>query len=212
MNSRTICLLIATVILAGQASVFADLIDIAQVGRKVNAAEAAGGAPLNGDVYQFMVTTDADILSVNQVRIYDFLTGQPLTLYHHPLVGVQFPVGSEPIFPGLSADSFIVTPGPTLLLGADLPGDGQTTFGDLTNDGPVDHYIFAQLTVPVGTQLGFSGGISIASVDNPGEVFRKAFQFVPVPEPSSLLVAAAAIAGGTALSRRARRSECYFTK
>jgi hypothetical protein len=190
----------------------ADLVTFNTSVRKVTPAEAnagvagGGSAPLNGDVYQFAVTTDADILSVNQVLIS--LSGGA-TLYHNAFGDAANANEGQPalipVFPALGVDSWINTPGNTVRLGADLPGDGVTTFGDLQNDGPVTNFIFAQLTVPEGTQGSFSGRISIPSTNNPGAIFNQPFSFQFIPEPSAFVMAGVGMAGALAAGRCRRR-------
>jgi hypothetical protein len=183
--------------------------------RKVTPAErdtpasGGGGAPPNGDVYQFRVTTDGDILSVNQVQIV--LQGG-VSLYNHPFGD---PANAEPghpglvaLFPSLAADSWITTPGLTQRLGADLPGDGQTAYGDLTDDGPQQDFIFAQLTLPDSGLFRFTARITIASKDNPGEAFVVPYSFAPfldVPEPSTAILAGAGLVGLAAVAIRKRQ-------
>jgi hypothetical protein len=89
-------------------------------------------------------------------------------------------------------DTWIDTPGVGARLGPDLPGDGTTTIGDTTNDGPVSDFVFAQLTVPHGHQFRFEGRISIAG-QQPGTVFDQPFSFTTIPEPASGWLAACAL-------------------
>src|SRR5688572_383245 len=106
---------VAGLLAPGAAS--ADLIGVSKLGpafgpsREVTAAEASLGAPLNGDVYQFVVTTDADVLSINRVRVWDQLTGQPLNALHQHPLGHRWLDLLVPPPPTITADSFIETPG-----------------------------------------------------------------------------------------------------
>jgi hypothetical protein len=167
----------------------------------VNAS--SGGLTLQSQILMCFVTTDADILSVNQVLVT--LTGG--SLYQAPA-----PFGSnteppDPLFvginPALAADSWISTPGATSRLGGDLPGDGTGSWGDLTNDGPQTNFKFAQLTIPAfssGARAIFTGRISLAGANGP-EVFsfgpnldleqfpRPPFPTLPEPGSGSLLTA-----------------------
>jgi len=202
---------LALCLIAGEAA--ADLINASQIGtsgfptRKVTGAEAGdvgGGAPANGDVYEFRVTTDGDILSVFGVSVDGAARGS--------LFNVPAPFGSNneppspafiPLRPALTADSWVSTPGTTSTLGEDLPGDGvNTTFGDLTNDGNQTDFLFARLTVPEGTMGVFRGSIAILG-DN-GEPFNQAFSFaLGIPEPATLALAGMGLIGFIALRRKA---------
>jgi hypothetical protein len=160
--------------------------------------------PLNGDVWQFQVTTDGDILSIGNVLI---AIPAGATLYNHPFGDSANANPGNPaliaVFPSLDVDSWITTPGVTTRLGADLPGDGITTFGDLTNDGPQSNFIFAQLTVPHGVRFSFFGVVSIAS-STTGSEFTRPFAFVPAlePEPTTFCMAGLSFIGFIATSRR----------
>jgi hypothetical protein len=165
---------------------------------------SADGAPINGDVWQFKATTDGDILSVNNVLITIHFPAVA-TLYNHPFGD---PSNAEPgnpaliaVFPSLDVDSWITTPGATVRLGPDLPGDGTTTFGDLTSDGPQSEFIFAQLTFPHGTVFDFAGRVSIAS-QTQGNVFSQSFHFSNVPEPAACWLAVSFVCIKLASDRR----------
>jgi len=137
-----------------------------------------------GQVHKFFATTNADILSVNQVQVQVAGGG---------LFQIAPPFGSnieppDPAFVGLNEtlnwDSWVTTPGPTVLLGADLPGDGTGTWGDLSSDGPQTNFHFARLTIPQGTTGLFTGRISVAGAAGP-EVFPFSFP-LGIPEPAGL--------------------------
>ena len=81
-------------------------------------------------------------------------------------------------FPGLSADTYVTTPGETAVLGGGLPADGDDTFGDVSDDGPQTDFQFAQMTFPSGGGVSFSGEIAIAGSDG---VFSQAFDFLDFP-------------------------------
>ena len=123
------------------------------------------------------------------------------------LFNVDPPFGSnttppDPLFlelnPALEADSWVTTPGMTNLLGADLPGDGGTTFGDLSNDGPQEMFHFMRLGVPTGTFAWVSGVVTIAGDSGP-ESFD--FRYAQcIPEPSSIVLLS--IASGLCVLRK----------
>lgn len=125
----------------------------------------AAGAPVGGEIFDVFVTTDADILSINQVLI------------DKDLFNVDSPFGSNtapapPEFVALNraleADSWITTPGATALLGPDLDAtDGTSAFGDLSNDGPQTDFHFARLTAINESSLSFSGRVSVAGPSGP---------------------------------------------
>lgn len=159
-------------------------VEMVPPGRTVSDAEAAQGAPAGGNVFQFLVSTDGDILSVSQIKV---TLAQGASLYNNAFGDSQNAEPGQPVliptFPALGVDSWITTPGSTLQLGPELPGDGDlTTFGDLTNDGPQDHFMFAQLTTPAGAFRSFTGRVSIAGVGN--QVYSVPFAFF-IPEPTA---------------------------
>jgi hypothetical protein len=197
----------------------ADVVTISQVlggggvgtpSRSVTSAEAtaaANPAPADGDVYQYKVTTDGDILSVGNIKIT--LEGNA-TLFQNPLGDASDAnkptAGLEAVFPSITADTWIDTPGAGSRLGPALPGDGTTTVGDLTSDGAVTDFIFAQLTVPHGTKGTFTGQVSIAGgggttvVDQPFSFSLGAGPIVP--EPATLGLSSLAFMGLAAAARR----------
>lgn len=189
----------------------ADLITFSQSWppRRVTAAEAAGGAPADGRVFEFRVTTDGDILSINTLQL---TLGTGVQLYNHSFGEADEANPPNPalvgLFPALAADSWIDTPGPTSLLGVKFPGDGvNTTYGDLTNDGPQQDFLFARITLSPAIEsvvARFRGFVSIAGGGG-STVYSQPFDFVTpldpfppdVPEPSTaaLLSGAAGVIG-----------------
>jgi hypothetical protein len=140
----------------------------------VPVAAVRDGAPACGVIFRYFVTTSHDILSVNQVLI----TGPAPFQVAPPFGSNTEPPPPEFIAlrPSLLADSWITTPGVTSRLGPDMPGDGTSTWGDLTNDGPQTRFQFAQLTTPSGFGR-FQGRISLA-----GDTGPVAFPFdIPAP-------------------------------
>lgn len=141
-------------------------------------------------VHEFFVTSDADILSVNNVEISG-------TLYQDPLgtdTGAPIPPFTE-LIPSLGADSWITTPGNTSTAGGGFSNPRSSWF-DSSNDGAVTHFMFARLTSP--NLRSFSGRVSVAgatSVEN--------FEFAApiVPEPASMAMAGMGLIGMIAASR-----------
>jgi len=129
-------------------------LSIARQSRAVTPDEIAGGAPSGGFVHEFFVTTDTDILSVNKVNI-------DVPLYEHAL-GADNAAPAQPIvdmMPSLAADSFIQMPSDTVMLGGGVAGAGEKLWGDLSNDGGQENFLFARLTVDqTGT---FGGNVSV---------------------------------------------------
>jgi hypothetical protein len=166
-----------------------------------SAAAIAAGVPANECIAKFFVTTDADILSVNQV--ITFTMGGPFFQVPPPFGSDTEP--PDPAFLSLNraleADSWITTPGATSKLGggSGFPGDGTGTWGDLSNDGPRANFQFAQLTIPDGQGGTFHGRISVAGASGP-EAFEFVFPFC-IPEPSTGLL----LALGALVGLRARR-------
>lgn len=155
------------------------------------------GAPV-GNINDLFVTTDADILSIGNVRLE--LNGDAFQ--------VPPPFGSNDSAPdpafiafnqALRADSWITTPGDTSRLGPDFGGlDGGTTFGDLSNDGPQNMFQFARFGTPLGVVGTFSGRVTVAGSAGP-ESFD--FSFV-IPEPATMMLAGLGMIGLVAARRR----------
>jgi hypothetical protein len=145
-------------------------------------------------VWKFFVTTDADIQSIEDVLI---VSDPP---YQHPLGTDTEPPspGLVSVFPALGADSWITTPGSTLVFGGF--GMPNSAWVDLSDDGPVNNFQFAQITAPVF--LLFTGTLKLVGLNQAIEAVP--FAFIPLPEPSSAILAAAAFVG--ALTRRRARA------
>jgi hypothetical protein len=151
-----------------------------------SAAAVAAGVPEGTLVNVYTVTTDADILSVNQVVA---------TLSGGSLFQVAPPFGSDNEAPdpafitlnrALEADSWITTPGATSKLGggSGFPGDGTGTWGDLTNDGPQTNFKFATLSLASNFNGMFIGRVSVAGTAGP-EVFPFSLP-INIPEPGTI--------------------------
>jgi hypothetical protein len=149
--------------------------------------------PQGSKVWTFTVTTDSDILAFENIKI-EPLVGSG-AMYHNPFgdpANANKPNPALiPAFPSLGDDSWFDTPGNTSRLGADLPGDGLTTFGDLDDNGPQVDFVFAQLTLPPTFLQGvMTGRIAINSTASPGTPYSQDFRIVfPVPEPAGALLA-----------------------
>jgi hypothetical protein len=212
MNRRVLlsaCLAVAASY-ACLAPAHANSIAVSSSWRRTSAQEsgdAASPAPLGGWVIQLRMTTDSDILAIENVSI---TTAPPaLPLYNNPFGDAANANRPQPalfpVFPALEADSYFDTPGNTSRLGADLPGDGVTTFGDLDNNGPQTDFVFAQLTYPATLLQGTATfRVSINSTTNPGTPYSQDFSVRLIPEPTSAALAALAAASATALRRRQR--------
>jgi hypothetical protein len=199
--TKTIFGFVAAVAFGAAATVNAATATITQQGPITNPGPeaVAAGAPAGGQVHKFVVTSDADILSVNQVLI----TGPALFQVAPPFGSNTEP--PDPAFVGLNraleADSWISTPGATSRLGPDMPGDGTSTWGDLTNDGAQGNFLFATLTIPPQTFGRFQGRISLAGAEGP-EVFPFDFP-LGIPEPGTFAMAGMGLIGFIAMRRRA---------
>lgn len=134
------------------------------------------GAPEGGLIFDLFVTTDADILSVDQVLVD--LSGGSLFQVDPPFGSDAAPPSPEFIAlnRALEAHSWITTPGSTSFLGPGLDmADGTSVFGDLTDDGAVTDFQIGRFTVPAGTTGTISGRVSVAGVDGP-----ESFPFSPI--------------------------------
>lgn len=187
--------------------------------RGVTAAEVAGGAPARGLVLQIRATTDGDIISIDDVKL---TLGPGVLLYDHPFGTADQANQPTPalvgLFPALGSDSWVDTPGPTTLFsGVPFPGDGvNTTYGDLTDDGPQQEFVFSQFTVHPATanvlgQFSFTGSMTISGGDGLA-VYTQLFDYTtslegfqfPVPEPSPVILLLPAL-GCMAAARDPRR-------
>jgi hypothetical protein len=109
-----------------------------------------------GFVHQFFVTTTTDLISVSDVEI----DGK---VYQHEEGSSRKPPNARvlKIWPGASADSFLTTPGNTLVTGGGFyaPPSAEISWHDKSDDGPLDEFLFAQLTA---SETGsFSGAINV---------------------------------------------------
>jgi hypothetical protein len=152
---------------AGANTISAHVEDV--LGRSPTLAEVnaiVDPVPAGARIHRFQVTTDSDILAFENVQIVPCDPRlPPIPLYNNRFGDAGN--ASKPndaliaAFPSLGADTWFDSPGNTSRLGADLPGDGQTTFGDIDANGPQYNYVFAQITT-YGT--GLQGGGFIVKV------------------------------------------------
>jgi hypothetical protein len=214
VTRRLLTALIAMALVAGGNAAHANQIATCGCYRNVTPAEIAAGVPADAQIRKYFITTDSDILAFENLQITKFPVAS--VLYQHPFGDEQNANPPNPalvpFFPALSADSWFDTPGLTSRLGPDLPGNGQTTFGDLSNDGPQTKFQFAQLTYsPAATSVGLTFRASINSTTNPGVPYSQDFSIedaltgpvLCIPEPASWALAIAAM---FAFAKSARRS------
>ena len=169
------------------------------LGRSVTPEESgdANGPPAEAKVYEFIVTSDADILRVGDV----FIDTGGAGLYNNATGSNTAPPNPAfvAVFPSLGADSWITTPGAgTSTAGGDL-GDDNASWFDTTNDGPVTDFTFARLTT-TGALNSFRGVISVAGSGGP-EVFPFNITF-GIPEPTSLALFGVGVVGLALAGRR----------
>lgn len=176
---NTLCLMsIALLPVAAQAAT----VEFSVSTSPVSAEAEAAGAPAGGTIFDYFVTTDADILSVDQVLV-DVSGGS--------FFQVPPPFGSDTVPPdpaflalnrALEADSWITTPGSTNLLGPGLDmTDGTSTFGDLSNDGLQTDFHFARFGMPPDTTGTFSARVTVAGASGP-ESFPLSVDLEVVPD------------------------------
>ena len=134
----------------------------------ISAEAIADGAPACGTTYDLFVTTDADILSIDQVLV----SSHGAELFQVPPPFGSDTAASHPEFialrPAAEFDSWITTPGMTIVLGPGLDAtDGTSTFGDLSDDGPQDDFHFARLTFSQGGSFDFRGRVIVGGANGP---------------------------------------------
>lgn len=142
----------------------AAMVEVSMTQRGITTDEANAPTdtpPSDGVVYEFWVTSDADILSVDEVNIanagdlFQFVTVGSDTAPPNPALAASFP--SSP------ADSYITTPGANTSTtgGFDTPG---SSWFDTSDDGGVSMFQFAQLTFPgnLAADLSFTGRVNVA--------------------------------------------------
>jgi hypothetical protein len=161
----------------------------------VTAAEAGGGAPAGGTVFEFFVTTDLDILSVDQVNV----TPGDL-LFQETVVGSNVNPPNPalvPVFPALAADSYITTPGTTNTTGGANPFlVPDSSWFDTDSNGAQNNFKFAQLTFPAANagSWSFTGRVNLAgtTVENFPFSFSSG---ATIPEPSTMVMGGLSLIG-----------------
>jgi MYXO-CTERM domain-containing protein len=172
------------------------------IGRPATAA----GVPPNADIHEFLVTTDADILQIDQVALYLF---PGTSLFQVPTASggsdTERPSALfESLAPTLTADSWITTPGATSIAGNvnDPFGTPNNSWFDTTNDGPQSNFMFARVTLFGGLRWGYlSGRIQVAGAEGP-ESFPFTLTLSVFPEPNSVIMGAMGLLGLVAVRRR----------
>jgi hypothetical protein len=135
-------------------------LSLARHSREVTAEEIAGGAPAGGFVHEFFVTSTTDLLCVSPAQV-------DVPVYQHAQGSDMEPPREEltAFAPGVTADSFIDMPGDTLTLGNGWV-DHTGLWGDLSNDGAQEDFLFARFTT-MGETGTFSGKMFARSYDTP---------------------------------------------
>jgi hypothetical protein len=129
-------------------------VSLARSTREVTPEEIAGGAPAGGYVHDFFLTSDTDLLSYSDIKV-DVPLFQDL-------------LGSDigPSAAALAADSYLTTPGSTVVLGGGFADTGGgALWGDLSNDGAQQGFHFARLTT--GQTGSFTGRVAVRGYDAP---------------------------------------------
>lgn len=147
--------LISTLALAvSSATSSAAVVSLVRESRPASAAELAAGAPAGGVVHDFFITSQSDLLSISGVTI-------DAPLYRHQL-GSDHRLSAKALVEqdaSVGASSFIQMPGETLVLGGGFGGGAESLWGDLTDDGAQQDFLFARLTT---TDVGsFTGSLAV---------------------------------------------------
>jgi hypothetical protein len=134
-------------------------IELTRRTRAVSVKEHAFGVPA-GYVHEFFATTSTDLISISNV---DF-SG---SIFQHAQGSDRKPPNERVLrlWPSSSADSFVTTPGNTRGLGKGFygTGDPEIVWYDETEDGALDEFLFARLTVSETST--FTGEINVRGPD-----------------------------------------------
>lgn len=130
-------------------------IELTRRSRPTNDIERKYGVP-DGIVHEFFVTSATDLISIGSVSIDS-------PVYRHEQGSDRKPPNERVsrLYREITADSFVTTPGRTEVLGKGFygTGDPEIVWYDLTDDGPLDEFLFARLTVDqTGT---FAGEVNV---------------------------------------------------
>lgn len=192
--------LFAIVAFVGFAS--ADMIDLSMTTRMPTAAEIGGDAALEGAmIHDFWATTDGDVLAINFVGI------NPLGILYKNTLGSEVEAPNPAFvaaFPALGATSYLTTPGGTGQAGGNFGNaQGQVSWYDADDTGPLDNYKWGQLTTLAGATGTFTGRFDIAGAEGPyGQEFSFDLGGEVIPEPSTFAILGIALIGLGALLRK----------
>jgi hypothetical protein len=176
------------------------------VGRVPPADAIGAGVPANTMVHEFNVTTDADILQIDQIKI---TLGAGASLYNVTAGnGGSNTTPPTPLFEGLvpqlKGDTWITTPGATSIAGNDVDpfGTQDNSWFDTTADGAVTNFMFARFGLVGGTSpTTFTGRVQVAGATGP-ENFAFSFTMGAIPEPATFGMASMGLLGLAAFRRR----------
>jgi hypothetical protein len=169
-------------------------------GRSPSAVQIANGVPANARIHEFLITTDSDIQEFDSI---EFLATPPIALYQVPYSGGGSDTSPPPAFfesfiPKLGADSWVTTPAQTHTLDNSEPFPKLWPFFDIVDSGPVTDFMFARITVTspgafrMTGRVGVVGSMHVESIN---------FDFLAVPEPAGMALAAVGAIGMLAVGR-----------
>ncbi|RIK77972.1 MAG: hypothetical protein DCC67_12075 [Planctomycetota bacterium] len=129
--------------------------------RAVSAEEIAAGVPV-GVVNDFFVTSATDIIGIRDVEVHGAI--------YQSRYGVDYRAPSAKLLkhlPGISADSFLTTPGQPYVVGsyANSLSHADTIWYDYDTSRPQTDFLFARLTVAEAGR--FAGTMAVAGPSGP---------------------------------------------